>query len=1138
MTMNLPDRPGRAWIRRLVLTCGALGALGACGGTKAGPPDEVDAAAVGIIDAAELPDASCAATSSCPPASCGDLRLSGACPEHRVCQDLATGGVCQDACDPDYLFNPSTGVCDSCSVVQCGPAPTCDVGVPGSIADLCTAQHRACSAENAACGACLPEFTFDMTTATCLRDCSTTTCAPGNHVELQGDACACMPNVCPTGEAAIQGVDPFQCTGTGGAAACNLHCSIAQGETGVYQVTTQGGACVCATDPGYYWSSTQRAGRLCDADHDGWINRSAWNAYNNSDPTLSAIAQAGCELQRVDRVKLVNEYGQEKVLYVCGNGFAEAECTAADGGWSWLPLVEPDGNDSQAVVDMTPMVTPAPGGAPNRRLFARELNAVTKACVSVNADFDGDTHADVAESQVIRSSNDRADRWSQVAYFVELHTGEYQPPMGAETAGTFVITERSRCDARFPMGYAPGAGGYWRECARQRDARYVEQVDAPGFDFAQWTDRGAPIVAPPPLTSSPAKGAPPAAHGLCSIAPPWAGAWRGMTHASQFKCVVVDDAAAPPLFAVPTAAFDATGYLDFQQCKAQTSAFGAPPSFACTGDPAPAAAQVGWAAIRYEDGSIAPGQPALHDVAGCVDETIWRGATPSICPDGTPRDADGLYAETADPANFGNLVCACDPRDPTRHPGLPDPIDDGAWDADCDGVDGQADKMVFVAIDGHDDSTCGTRESPCQTINYGIGIATPGRPDVAVSDGTYYERVQLKEGINLHGGYSRSNNWVRNDTFVAHIQGGAESVYAENLQAATVDRFAIYTPSAGGAGNSVYGVRLVNAHVTLRHLTVTTGSASAGSRGGDGAGGAHGRDGDDASGRSHGAGGADQCGSWPSAGFPGGDGGYDGISWACGTGSTGGGASGGGWCGGGGGGGSPSCSNGGAPGSPGADATCANPPIQNGSTGGLSSNLWSADVGANGTAGRHGFGGSGGGGGGAGDAAAFGNGGNGGGGGGGGSGGCGGAGAQGGRGGGAAIALLAVDSPGVTIEDCVFTAGTGGRGGDGGTAGGGGAPGGGGRGAGGSGGSGSSQSGAGSGANGGAGGWGGAGGGGQGGPGGPSVGVMLCRSTFDGTPTASAAGGGDGGGGGWPNYIGGAKGTTVSTYTGCDSPHL
>ncbi|HVK78399.1 MAG TPA: hypothetical protein VM734_34105, partial [Kofleriaceae bacterium] len=934
-----------------------VAALAACGA----PPDQaaaVDAAAADD-DAAATVDAACA-PDGCPPPSCADLQATGACPEHRVCEDTAQGGACREACDPDYRFDAATGLCAPCELPGCAPPPTCAPEVPGSIAAQCEAEHRACA--DGACGACLDGYRVEPPEPACVRDCTATQCAAGHHPERQGDTCACIENTCPPGEAQVQGVEPFRCTGAAGVPACELTCLVQNGEVDVYPVTAADGECVCRTAPGYYWSSTHHAARRCDNDGDGWINRSAWAAYEAEDPTVRAIAEAGCGLARADRISLVNEYGQEQTLYVCATGLATAPCQASDGGSSWLPLVEPDGNDSQQVVDATPAVTPAVG---SRRLLARELNAVTKACTTRTADYDGDTRADVAQSQEPRASANRADRWSQVAYFVELHTGVFVPPGPEEAAGRFVITERSRCDAGFPMGYAEGADPWWRECSRQRDARWIEGLDEPGFDFARWTERGDPVVAPPPIAASPSPGEPTAPHGLCSAATPWSGPWRGMTHHSQFKCVVIDDAATAPSFAQPTAAFATQdGFLDFQECAAEPEVPGAPPAFRCA--PAPAVApEVGWAAVRYRTTPVAPGQPPLNEVAACVDETMWRASTPSLCPADTPTLPDGLPEQVADPARFGELLCACDPRHPTHSPLLDDPVDDAFFDRNCDGVDGEADRMIFVAADGADAPGCGTREAPCRTIGRGLELATPARPIVAVSEGVYAERVVLRDGVAVHGGYSRANGWARGDGYVSRIEGAAalqqaegtqyvESVVATNLASATLDRFTIHTaarPDRPGA--SVYGVRVVSSQVTLRHLVITTGAGTAGSPGGAGATGANGQTGNAASGRIGGwAKSNPACDDSTSRSAAGGRGGTDGVSWACGTGSSGGGGDGGDTCKpGGNGGGSPSCGSGGRDGGTGGSCDLAangTPLLVATGAGSVVGAVWRGDTGAGG----------------------------------------------------------------------------------------------------------------------------------------------------------------------------------------------
>ena len=69
----------------------------------------------------------------------------------------------------------------------------------------------------------LDGFELDPAGTACVPDCRATMCDAGNHVERQGDACACVPDVCPLGEAQVQGAEPFQCTGTGSTPArCHL----------------------------------------------------------------------------------------------------------------------------------------------------------------------------------------------------------------------------------------------------------------------------------------------------------------------------------------------------------------------------------------------------------------------------------------------------------------------------------------------------------------------------------------------------------------------------------------------------------------------------------------------------------------------------------------------------------------------------------------------------------------------------------------------------------------------------------------------------------------------------------------------------------------------------------------------------
>ena len=98
---------------------------------------------------------------------------------------------------------------------------------------------------------------------------------------------------------------------------------------------------------------------------------------------------------------------------------------------------------------------------------------------------------------------------------------------------------------------------------------------------------------------------------------------------------------------------------------------------------------------------------------------------------------------------------ACQPPSPND---VPDP---GYVDSNCDGIDGDASKGIFVAGGGTNSSTCGLAyNSPCQTISFGImrGVQT-SRPNVYVQTGTYNEVIVMQSGVNVWGGYDF--NWQR-----------------------------------------------------------------------------------------------------------------------------------------------------------------------------------------------------------------------------------------------------------------------------------------------------------------------------------------------------------------------------------------
>jgi hypothetical protein len=455
----------------------------------------------------------------------------------------------------------------------------------------------------------------------------------------------------------------------------------------------------------------------------------------------------------------------------------------------------------------------------------------------------------------------------------------------------------------------------------------------------------------------------------------------------------------------------------------------------------------------------------------------------------------------------------CDPPSATDDP------DPSFEDSNCDGIDGDIQRGIFVSGAGANTANCGlTFSAPCQTIQFGITRAQQaGRPDVFVQSGTYTGPIAMANGISVFGGYDVT--WQRapytTPGHIVTINGGNPAVTFDTLTAQTIlDDVIVQGTNAGGGGASAIGVLVTGSQsAELRGVLIDPGNGGVGVDGSGGSiGGAGGTGGGGTPGCEDssfpcsscsrppgGIGGASSCLKGGNGGLPG-NGGGKGLAGAGGGGGTPGGA--GSTCG-----GQPTCNGSvggtGANGGAGANGGGGSP------LGGFAGTTYLPANGGNGSGGLAGAGGGGGGGGGGGDDSCDSYGSSGGGGGG---GGCPGFGGIRGLGGGGSFGLVVLDSTLVIDSSTVVgrTGGNGGRGGAGGIGGAGGAGGPGGP----YGGSGEQDDG-GFGGAGGPGGRGGNGGDGGGGGGGPSIGVVcLGTSTTTVTSIASTIMGGTGGIGG------------------------
>ncbi len=492
---------------------------------------------------------------------------------------------------------------------------------------------------------------------------------------------------------------------------------------------------------------------------------------------------------------------------------------------------------------------------------------------------------------------------------------------------------------------------------------------------------------------------------------------------------------------------------------------------------------------------VCPAPPATnHQVAICA-----AGACGVECEMGY-IDGDG------NPANGCEYRC-------TASGGIDVP-DDGFSDSNCDGIDGDRARAVFVSSRGSDSNDGLTTTTPVATFARALIVATTsGRSQVLVATATYNmsTTLSLSSGVSFYGGYS-DDFASRTDTRAILSSTAATAVRAEGLTSpVTIDRVNLTTTDRSGTSSASTMTLLVRGssdHLTLRWVNVLAGRGGEGAPGAAGTAGASGTRGSDGVNESGGAGGSLGGGRGTSGRYRAeGLAGSPGSSGSCGYGGSGGAGSGSSGLG---------CSDGdprpGGNGGPGCNASGTGPHGSSGSGLGTMSAeaAWSPSRGGAGSTGGVGGGGGGGGAGGGENCdyvlgSYFGTGRGGGGGGGGGSGGGGG---QGGLGGGASIGIVLIDSTISVHQTRVQTAGggTGGAGGAGGPGG-----------SGGPGGTGApiTSDTQGAGGNGGAGGSGSPGGCGGGGAGGPSVGVWGTgtSSVFrEITPLIFSIGSGGGGG--------------------------
>ncbi|MFT5433700.1 MAG: hypothetical protein ACI9OJ_004408, partial [Myxococcota bacterium] len=342
-------------------------------------------------------------------------------------------------------------------------------------------------------------------------------------------------------------------------------------------------------------------------------------------------------------------------------------------------------------------------------------------------------------------------------------------------------------------GATDGAGeGYWRQCTRSRDIAY-NATDANadfGLDFAGWScdAQSGRCAVPPPPTNAVAVSDPPV-HGLCDMPAdfsdercndpdhPWlcvnGSVWRGMSHHSQFRCVVADPN--PSLEEPHLAPNDLGGGLsdyEFVEC-----------GVACPADDPDCA------------NDCMPGLPGEVDVSCAASSTGTVGGVGK-----TSQSPVFSCSASVGPPSLGAVGFAISAFKKGKiyqrgciDEWLPKGVDDGksvfgeddpeiaAWRELCPGyvnapsaIDGQSDQVNYGAVQ------CG-----CGNNFGGEGCQT-GCPDNQLGNMTGYD-AKLREGFWMCGHTSSTGSVSQHPTYGADMVTGKWRMRGE-VQLAPTDR--------------------------------------------------------------------------------------------------------------------------------------------------------------------------------------------------------------------------------------------------------------------------------------------------------------------------------------------------------------